>query len=118
MTKFRLNKINFGKEVLCSKGMEREMKRRAQLVMARAVTIAPVGRNDRTLGNKGTRYKDSFSVSSGVRTVPPFKTRRAYGQVGNSKSYALHVEYGVTTKKGTHTNKHRVLGRALDAARG
>lgn len=134
MTKYKLNTINFGIEVECASWMEKEMLRRARLVEAAAVALAPVGRNESTRAGKGTSYKQSFGVRSGVRTVPPFKTRRAYGQVYNTKSYAMHLEYGVRRKVKDDKGKDvldddgnatyerqpgkRVLGRALDAARG
>lgn len=103
MSSFRLNKKGFGIEVLQSDGMKREMKRRAEKVMARAEATAPVDTGD---------YKKSFRIVTSVRTVPPYKTKRAVATIGNTVPYAIHVEYGTKNQP-----RRRVLGKALDAAR-
>ena len=123
MSSFELNTAAFGKEVLEAPWMQAEMVRRAQLVMAMAISIAPEGRNTKTMGRRGTSYKQSFRINSGVRTAPPFRTARAYAQVENTKPYAMHIEWGTgngrpgrTDTKGSR--RQRILGRSLDAAKG
>jgi hypothetical protein len=86
--------------------MQAEMRRRAELVKARAEASAPV---DRTGPHPG-RYKQSFRVTSGVREG---KTRRAFGRVTNDAPEAILVEYG-----SRNNPRHRTLGKALDAATG
>lgn len=92
-------------ELLVSEGMQAEMRRRADKVMAAAVADAPYDAKS----TDGTHYKDSFEVSSGVREG---KTRRAYGRVENTDEAAFYVEYGTRNNPAHHT-----LLRALDAAK-
>jgi hypothetical protein len=93
-----------GGEMLTMPGMEAEM-RRPEKVMAEAEATAPVGR-----GRHAGRYRDSFSVSSGIRGEG--RLRRAFGRVTNDAPEALFVEYG-----SIHNDRYRTLGRALDAAK-
>jgi hypothetical protein len=91
-------------EMLTMPGMEAGMHRKAEKVMAEAEATAPVGR-----GRHPGRYRDSFSVSSGIRGSG--RDRRAFGRVTNDAPEALFVEYG-----SIHNDRYRTLGRALDAA--
>lgn len=135
MSDFKLNRSGLGL-YLRSDEVKDEMEKRGKKIMARAIAIAPVGRNDSTIGaskKKVKRYKDSFKLTTGVRKIggraasdgPPFKTRRAFARVENTKTYAVFVEYGVIRtikdKDGNEhivrTGAHRTLGRAIDAAR-
>lgn len=104
MAKYKASYKGIG-DLLSAKFMQAEMYNRANKVKAVAEAIAPVGD-----GPDAGEYKASFEVSSGVRTEP---TRRAYGRVENTSDHAFYVEYG--TKD---TPRHRVLGRALEAAGG
>jgi hypothetical protein len=142
MSSFELNRKGVG-EFLRGPEIKAEMERRALKVEARAIALAPVGRNDATVRSSGknvVRYKDAFKVSTGIRragTYDPdldftFRTSRAYARVENTKVYAVFVEYG--TWRGVEdehgqpvlddngkpvrekVNAHRVLGRAIDAA--
>lgn len=101
-TRFRLDKKAFGIHVLQSEGMQRAMRRFAEPVKSRAEAIAPVSSVDHQ------HYRDSFSIEVSVRTVPPYRTRRAVATVGNSRPYAIELEYG-----NKRTPRYRVLGRAL-----
>jgi hypothetical protein len=104
VTTYRHDYAAFDEHVLCAPFMVAEMLRRAELVKARAEATAPY---DAT-STDGTHYRDSFSVSAGVRVE---KTRRAYGRVSNDDAAALFVEFGTE-----HNPRHRTLGNALDAA--
>lgn len=102
--------------MLCSFGMQAEMRRRAELVKSRAVVTAPVNVGS---GHPG-RYKAAFKVSSGVKRSSygtavnrGARTRRAYGRVTNYAPEARWVEYGTKNNP-----RRRILGRALDAAKG
>jgi len=92
-------------EMLCSPEMQADMKARAEKVKARAEAIAPFDPK----AKDGTHYRDAFSVESGVQEG---KTRRAFGRVLNDDSAAFYIEHGTRD-----TPKHRVLGKALDAAK-
>lgn len=95
-------------ELLCAPFMVAEMRRRAERVKALAEATAPV--DDDPHNKHRGRYKRSFSVESGIRVG---KTRRAYGRVLNDAPEAYYVEYG-----NVNTPRHRILGRALEAAGG
>lgn len=104
-TRFRLNKKAFGVVVLQSEGMKRTMKHFAEPVKTRAEGTAPVNIGD---------YKSSFFIDTSVRTVPPYKTKRAVATVGNRSSHALHVEYGGGRQfGGGRSPRFRTLGKAL-----
>jgi hypothetical protein len=94
-----------GGEMLTMPGMQADMRRRAENVMGEAETTAPVGQ-----GRHAGRYRDSFSVSSGIRGQG--RSRRAFGRVTNDAPEAPYVEYG-----SIHNDRYRTLGRALDAAK-
>lgn len=93
----------FGVEVLQADFMVAEMLRRAEKVKAFAEAIAPVG--DPATDPHSGRYKESFSVESGVEGEG--RHRRAFGRVINSSPDAVLVEY---------VNGDHVMSRALDAA--
>jgi HK97 gp10 family phage protein len=101
--------------MLVMPGMIAAMAARAERVADRARSTAPVDEG----GPHPGRYRDAFSVSSGVRPKdqdPPrakIKHDRAYGRVSNDAPEARFVEFGTE-----HQPAHRTLGRALDAARG
>lgn len=141
MSSFRLNESAFGEHVLKAKWLEAEMLRRAELVKARAIATAPVDRHHDP--KKGVPYKDAFVVVAGVRPKGydplfdhTFRTTRVFARVMNTKYYARHVEYGTGYGKAgrsgflgkdeegndivqkRNTPRFRVLGRALDAAKG
>lgn len=119
-TTFKLDKKAFGIEVLCGEGMKREMERRARRVLDRAKATAPDSEDVRRYDDD---YKDKFFIRTSVRTVPPYKTRRAVATVGNTSNHARDVEYGrgstrkTVTTRASGLERYRVLGRALDAAR-
>lgn len=92
-------------EMLTMPGMQAEMRRRAEHVQAAAEASAPVGR-----GPNAGRYKRSFTTTSGIRDGG--RSRRAFGRVTNDAPEAVFVEYG-----SIHNDRHRTLGRALDAAK-
>lgn len=92
-------------EMLTASWMQAEMRKRAEKVRAAAVAMAP------DYDPKGVGYKYEFEVDSGVKTSKK-GTRRAYGRVTNKSPHAIYVEYG-----GKSTPRHRVLGKALDAAK-
>lgn len=96
----------FEEQVLCADWMVADMERRANNVADLARATAPVGPEGDP--HRGL-YKESFVVSSGIQNE---KTRRAYGEVRNDVRYAAALEYG-----DGDTEKHRTLGKALDAAR-
>lgn len=100
MARYRASYTGIG-EMLRSRMMQREMYNRANKVMAVAEAIAPVGD-----GPDAGEYKSSFEVESGVR-----QGERAYGRVTNTSEHALWVELGTSD-----TPRHRVLGKALEAA--
>lgn len=89
-------------EMLRAPFMVAEMLRRAKLVEARAIALAP------DAAPYGEGYIASFEVESGVREG---KHPRAYATVRNTSPHARHVEFG-----NGNTPKHRTLGKALDAA--
>lgn len=105
MTSFRLDPRGMG-EFLCGPEMQKEMRRRADLVLAAAVAAAPVAKT----GPHRGRYKASLRAESGVRHQ---KTARAYGRVIADSPEGSIVEYGARA-----TPRYRILGRALAAARG
>lgn len=91
-------------EMLRSEYMQAAMRKRAENGLEYAVAVAPV---DET-GDHPGRYKESFSVESGVREG---KTSRAFGRLVNSAPEAPYVEHGNGTAK--YQGDH-VLARALD----
>lgn len=97
-------------QMLCADFMIAEMDRRAHRVLAAAQSFAPVD-EDLDDEHRG-RYKASFKVTSGIRPGGGGRKRRAFGRVTNDAPEALDVEYG-----NRNTPRHRVLGRALMAAR-
>lgn len=92
-------------ELLTSEFMQAEMLRRAERVKAQAEATAP------DAPPYGEGYKYEFKVSGGIK-VSKEGTRRAVGTVTNESDHALWVEYG-----GQNTPAHRILGRALNAAK-
>jgi len=96
----------FDAEVLCAGFMVEEMHSRAEKIHERALALA-AERFDPT-DRDGDHYIDHFTVESGVRTR---RTKRAYASVVNDHEAAVDIEYGTV-----HTEKQRILGRALDAA--
>lgn len=107
----------FGRECLRAGFMVRAMRAKAQNVKNAAEALAPVGDPDWSYYDEYEsaiapgHYRSSFVVSSGVRRDLGIGAR-AFGRVTNTASYAGLVEYGYG-----RVPKHRVLGRALDAAR-
>lgn len=91
-------------DMLRSPGMQAAMLARAEVVMARAIAIAPEDPHSRHRG----RYKASFGTDSGIRHTGA--TSRAYGRVYNSAPEALAVEFGTRNNPAHHT-----LIAALDA---
>lgn len=77
-------------EMLNSPWMEAEMRRRMENAQALAVSIAPVG--DPSEDSHSGRYKDSFSVDSGVHGG--VHSDRAWAELVNDAPEALYVEYG------------------------
>lgn len=104
MGRFRASYAGIG-EVLTSDGVRGDLHARAERVKAAAVADAPYDEHS----TDGSHYRDSFSVSSGVREG---RSRRAYGRVENTDPAAFYIEFG--TK---HTPAHHTLTRALDAAK-
>lgn len=100
MGDFKPSYSGIGK-LLRSERMQAEMRRRAELIAARAEATAP---------EETGEYKASFEVESGVKSG---KTRRAYGRVRNTSPHALYVEFG-----GGNTPRHRTIAKAIDAAKG
>lgn len=98
-TRVRLSYSGIGK-MIRSPEMEREMRRRADKVAARARATAPVDSGE---------YKASFVVTSGRRGGS--KKDRAFGRVTNTAPHAIHVETGTS-----RTPAHHTLRRALAAA--
>lgn len=92
--------------MLCSPELQADMRRRAETMLAAALTDAPYDANDKD----GDHYRDHFSVDSGVREG---KSRRAFGRLSNDHPAALPIEFGTA-----HTPAHHTLTRALDAAKG
>jgi hypothetical protein len=79
MSRYRHQYKNFGDAVLRSEWMVAEMRRRAEAVKAAAEALAPVG--DPATDSHSGRYKDSFSVSAGVRKrVAGFPSCRRQGR--------------------------------------
>lgn len=109
MSRYRHQYKNFGDAVLRSEWMVAEMRRRAEAVKAAAEALAPVG--DPATDSHAGRYKDSFSVSAGVRKRTQ-GSRRAVGRVVNSSPEATFVEYG----SASGTPAYHTMARALDAA--
>jgi hypothetical protein len=101
-------------EMLCAPWMEADMKRRAENVKTYAEATAPVGRDRRPTKNGKPKpiYKDSFKVSSGIKTSKK-GTKRAYGRVTNDSPQAIMVEYG-----NENTPRHATLRKALEAVAG
>lgn len=102
--KFRMKKKGVG-ELLKSPQIEVEMRRRAEVIKAVAVAIAPVGGPSDP--HPGT-YKGSFDVTStrnGGR-----RRDRAVATVANTAYYARFVEYGTE-----RVHAHHVLLRAAAA---
>jgi hypothetical protein len=97
---YRADYEGIGK-MLCAPYMVGAMHVRAEAVAERARAIAP---------KRSGHYSRSFRVSSGVREG---KTRRAYGRVTNTASYAIEIEYGTE-----NTPAHRTLRTALDVVKG
>lgn len=119
MSWLRMDREKFGEQVLRAPWMVEEMRRRAEKMKEFAVAAAPFDAEDRD----GVHYRDSFEVEAGIRETPPYQTRRAYGRLKNTDlPTALFVEYGFeggVDKDGRHYpafQRHRVLGRSLDAA--
>lgn len=100
---FKANYDGIG-DMLCKPEMQEAMHKRAENGMEYGVAVGPV---DET-GDHPGRYKESFSVESGIRDG---KTRRAYGRLTNSAPEAPYVEHGNGTAK--YQGDH-VLARALD----
>lgn len=120
MSWVHIDRKKFGEQVLCAPWMVEEMRSRAEKMKAFAIAEAPFDADD----PDGVHYRDSFEVEAGIRESPPFKTRRAYGRLKNTDlPTALFVEYGFgggVDKNGRRYpsfHRHRVMGRALDAAR-
>lgn len=98
-------------QMLCADFMIAEMDVRAHRVMAQAIATAPVD-EDLDDEHRG-RYKARFKVTSGIRPGSRGgRKRRAFGRVTNDAPEAIDVEFGTHT-----TPRHRILGRALLAAR-
>lgn len=93
----------FDELVLSAPWMVAEMLKRATHGMEFAQSIAPFDARDKD----GDHYREHFSVEAGVREKP---TRRAYGRLTNDSDIAVYVEFG-----SVHNERHRVLGRSLDA---
>lgn len=101
----------FGAHVLMSDWMVDEMRRRANNVADRALQIAPYDPAD----TDGDHYIDHFRVEAHVDN----ERRRAVARVINDHEAAVSIEYGSGPNRpqGGSSPRHRVLGRALDAAR-
>lgn len=105
--RFRMSNLGVGR-LLRSQPMRAEMLRRARVIQAAAVAIAPVGGpGDPHPG----RYKGSFKTTSTSRGGAA--RNRATATVYNNAPYARWVEYG--TEK---VPAHHVLLRAALAAGG
>lgn len=85
--------------------MQVEMHRRGQAVAVRAAQLAP---------SRTGEYVSQITVEFGVRSASAGVTRRAYARVVNNARYALVLEFGSRRRR---VRFHRVLGRALDAAK-
>lgn len=92
---FRLDYAGLG-EFLKSPDMEAAMLKRAEVVKAAAIAIAP------DQPPYGAGYIAAFEVVGGV------DDERAYAIVKNTSPHALAVEFG----RG-NTPRHRTLGKAL-----
>ncbi|MEV0917834.1 HK97 gp10 family phage protein [Streptomyces sp. NPDC049967] len=103
--KFKMSKKGVG-QLLKAPMIEAEMLRRAEVIRAVAVSIAPVGTSarDATPGH----YKASFEVSSTLRGGR--RRDRATATVRNTAYYARWVEYGTE-----RVRAHHVLLRAAQA---
>lgn len=99
--RYDLDRAGLGR-LLRSPGMQAEMRRRAELVAARARALAPVETGE---------YRASIRVESGIRPADGPRAARAVGRVIAGVPHALLVEFGTEKRPGS-----RVLGRALDAA--
>lgn len=93
-------------DLLTSDFLQAEMLRRAEKVEKAAEALAP------DAPPYGVGYKYEFEVTGGIKESKK-GTKRAYGRVTNRSEHAMWVEFG-----GQNTPKHRVLGKALDAAGG
>jgi hypothetical protein len=93
-------------DMLTDEFMIEAMRVRGEAVLARAVSLSPVGKQNRD--NERPRYIDSFDpVEAGIRQ---HGSRRAYARVSNHSNHALAVEYGTRNNPA-----HHVLVKALDA---
>jgi hypothetical protein len=96
-------------EMLCTPEMQAVMHAKAEKIADAARSIAPV-----SPATDGTHYRDSFEVSSGVRTDG---SRRAYGRVENTSDHAAAVEFGNGRTRHQTIEAQHVLGRSIDAAK-
>jgi len=93
-------------DMLIDPFMIEAMRVRGEAVLARAVALSPVGRQNRD--SERPRYIQSFDpVEVGIRQRG---SRRAYARVSNHSDHALAVEYGTRNNPA-----HHVLVKALDA---
>ena len=102
---FKLFYTAFGEHVLRAEWMKAEMLKRGERVKELAVSIAP------DYPPIGVGYKESFEVDVDVRATGRGGVR-ACATVRNTSDHAAYVEFG-----GQETPAHRVLGKALGAAR-
>jgi hypothetical protein len=94
-------------EMLRSDFIAAEMLRRAEKVKAQAEATAPYDPDD----PDQTHYRDAFRTEVDRRGGAHHD--RAVARVVNDDKAAFFVEYGTR-----NNDRHRTLGKALDAARG
>ena len=104
MAKFTASYSGIG-QMLRSEQMQAEMRARAERVKTRAEQLAPYDESS----TDGSHYRDSFRVESSSRGGVHHD--RAAARVINDDEAAFFIEYG-----NVNIVKHRVLGRALEAA--
>jgi hypothetical protein len=92
-------------EMLRADFMVAAMESKAEKVKTRAEQIAPYDAESKD----GTHYRDAFHVEADARGGAHHD--RAVGRVVNDDEAAFFIEYG-----NVHVDRHRTLGRALDAA--